>query len=259
MIQFFVSTRYVFNMLMAILLLPVLYVAGRRVLKNMPKLPEPTDTVGFVDVDAEREFQLLILGESTMAGVGVASHAEGFAGSVAQLLATQTNKNIHWQVHAKSGYTAKQIAKKIVPTITMSSADLIMIGLGANDTFTLNPPWCWQRHIRTLIQQLRQAYPHAPIIFLHMPPIRTFPALPPLLRFFMGNQAALLSNALAQTIAHYPNIYFPEESFSLHRWQQQANGSYEQLFSDGVHPSELAYGLWAKEIAKYMSSQNISI
>jgi len=259
MIQFFITIRYLFNILMAILLLPVLYFAGRRVLKNMPKLPEPTDTVGFVNVNADRKFQLLILGESTMAGVGAASHAEGFAGSVAQILSKQMNKNVHWQVHAKSGYTAKQVTEKIVPAVTVTSVDLIMIGLGANDAFTLNPPWHWQRHTHTLIQQLRQAYPHAPIIFLHMPPIRNFPALPPLLQFFMGNQAELLSDALAQTITLYPNVYFPDESFSLYRWQQQANGSYEQLFSDGVHPSELAYGLWAKEIAKYMSSQNISI
>jgi hypothetical protein len=43
-----------------------------------------------------------------MAGVGVSNHKEGFAGSLANELATELQTNIDWKVCAKSGYTAKK-------------------------------------------------------------------------------------------------------------------------------------------------------
>lgn len=245
------SIRYTLGAILVVPLLPLLLIDGWRIKRRIPDLPEPADTVGTFGTG--RPFQLLILGESTMAGVGAASHAAGFAGSLARLLAERLDAQIHWQVHAKSGYTAREVRQQLLPAVTTPHADLIVIGIGANDAFTGNTPWRWRRHTRALIRQLRHKYPDAPILFLHMPPIRNFPALSPLLRRTIGSLAELLGQELAQTAATFPKVYFPNDPLSLRRWQQQTNGSYEQLFSDGVHPSEAAYGLWAREVVFFLT------
>ncbi|MEQ8703403.1 MAG: hypothetical protein RIC19_05770 [Phaeodactylibacter sp.] len=63
--------------------------------------------------------------------------------------------------------------KASVPQIAETDIDLIVIGLGGNDAFRLNPPWRWRRNIRELITALRQRFSETPVVFTNMPPIIT--------------------------------------------------------------------------------------
>ncbi|MEM6691861.1 MAG: GDSL-type esterase/lipase family protein, partial [Planctomycetota bacterium] len=82
----------------------------------------------------------------------------------------------HWRVIARSGYTAQKVYEKLLPKVQSTQLDLIVIGLGGNDTFKLTPPNKWKRDIQRLILELRKRFPKTPIIFSNVPPIRSFPA-----------------------------------------------------------------------------------
>jgi len=246
------TIRYIFRAILTLPLLPIMLLEGWHIKRQMPQLPEANDTEGMADAHTDRSLRLLAIGESTIAGVGAPSHAEGLTGTLADILAKRLNTNIHWNVHAKSGSTARQVTERLLPKIAAETADLIVIGLGANDAFTLNPPHRWRRHLRGLIAQLRNRFGQTPIVFINMPPVNAFPALSPLLRFTIGNHVALLAEELTQFAQNEPNVYFDTRSMKPERWLSERNLDTADFFSDGVHPSALAYQLWAEEIAVFI-------
>lgn len=239
--------------------LPLLYFQGKALYKRIPNLPDADAPKGFVPADSGSTFRLLILGESTMAGLGVARHEDGFAGHFAQQLSTWLRRPVEWRVSAVSGYTAKQVTERIVPKLKVRPVDLIVIGLGGNDSFQLNRPHLWQRDVENLIKKLQQRYPKQPLAFLNLPPIASFPAFTPLMKWALGNWVRYLAAALEELVAKYPYVYFSSAEISLEYMQKrlgiiQASGDF---FSDGVHPSGYTYALWAADFCLFLQEQGV--
>ena len=75
--------------LLAFVLAPILFPQSRVVLANLPILPEADhDWEG--TIDGPDPLRLLVLGDSTGAGVGVESLREGLAGNLAEWLAPES-------------------------------------------------------------------------------------------------------------------------------------------------------------------------
>jgi lysophospholipase L1-like esterase len=139
--------RYVLGAIISLPLLPIMYFQGKKIRASVPRLPEAKDTEGYSQNTSGNKLTVLTIGESTIAGVGVKTHREGFSGTLADELAFKLNASINWKVYARSGYTANRVIEKIIPKISEESVDLIVIGLGGNDAFTLNSPRKWKKHI----------------------------------------------------------------------------------------------------------------
>ena len=246
--------KYYLGTLLTLPLLPLLYVQGKRVRASVPKLPEAKDPEGKSRWKGatDRHLRLLALGESTIAGVGVATHAEGFTGSLAHTLAQELRADISWKVYARSGFTARQVRERILPSLAEQKADIVVIGLGGNDAFTLNHPARWRREIRQIIEQLRQRYPEALIAFCQMPPIKEFPAFTPLMKGVIGNLVEILGEELTDLTKHYPKVLYQQERIRLDTWVERfaLDEPRTAFFSDGVHPSQLTYQTWAKDMAR---------
>ena len=248
------NAKYVIGATIAIPLLPLLYYQGKRIRSSVPKLPEATGVEGLCPSGSKRVLRLLSIGESTIAGVGVKTHAEGFTGTLGKEIAKKLNVNVAWKVYARSGYTAKKVTKKIVPKITWDKADIIVIGLGGNDAFTLNNPSEWRKDIYALIEGLHAKFGNIPIIFTNMPPIKEFPAFTPLIKFTIGNLVEILGNELNKVTANRANVYYSAQKITLADWigRLSPNATPSDFFSDGVHPSKLTYQFWAKDIADFI-------
>ena len=132
------NLKYFGGSLLAIPLLPIMYWQARKIRAAVPKLPEASGPAGVVNNNNKDEFKLITIGESTIAGIGVATHTEGFSGTLAKEIGSIIDYKVSWKVYAKSGYTARMVKNKLVPKITEKEADLIVIGLGGNDSFKLN-------------------------------------------------------------------------------------------------------------------------
>ncbi len=240
-----VNFKYFLGSIFAIPLLPLLYFQGKRIKATVPRLPEAQGTEGLVSI--------------TIAGVGVASHEIGFSGTLAKELATKLKVNVSWKVYAKSGYTAKRVAEKIVPSIAEKEIDLIVIGLGGNDAFALNSPNQWGRDIEKLIFALEKRYANTPIAFTNMPPIKEFPAFTAAMKFTLGNLVELLGEKLEQVVARRSHVYYQSQNITLKDWIERMNidSSEKDFFSDGVHPSKLTYQTWAKDFSDFLIQERI--
>ena len=255
------NIRYVSGAIVSIPLLPVLYFQGKQVRSTVPKLPEATGTEGETGIKRlnQRSLNVIILGESTMAGVGVPTHDEGFSGTFARELSQLLELQVSWKVFARNGYTARQLKDKLVPEIIEEQADLIVIGLGGNDAFTLNTPSRWKADIESLITAIRDRFPKSSIVFCNMPPIKEFPAFTPLMKWTIGNLVEILGNELQNVVNEHKNVHYTGERITLKGWIEkfQLDVETEAFFSDGVHPARLTYQTWARDVANIIVERRI--
>ncbi|MEM7575550.1 MAG: SGNH/GDSL hydrolase family protein [Bacteroidota bacterium] len=248
---------YMLSAVLAIPLLPLMYLQGKRIRARVPELPEAKVPQGRIEEGSAPPLRLLTIGESTIAGVGADLHENAITGSLAKQLAKQTGQQLEWRVYARSGYTAKRVTYKILPKIEEKEVDLIVIGLGGNDAFTLNRPWQWRRDICLLIEQLQTQFPATPIFFTNMPPIHEFPAFTWLIKRVVGGLVRTLGRELEQLVQDYDQVYYSSEVIHFETWQDryQVSGPVSDFFSDGVHPAPITYQLWGQDMASFILRQ----
>ena len=111
-----------------LLLGPLLLWQGRRVRATALRLPEaagPRTAEGSA-------LRLLIVGDSSAAGVGAAHQDEALAGRLAQALAARLGRPVGWQLVATSGHSSEQALAALAAT-ELAPADVLVTALGVND------------------------------------------------------------------------------------------------------------------------------
>lgn len=247
--------NYYLLVLAAVPCFPFLILEGKRIRKSVPKLSEPTDIHGITG-KFHQSLKLLTIGESTIAGVGVNSHREGFSGHLAASLAEHLQRKIKWEVFAKSGATAASTIQRLKDKEFGMKPDIVVVGLGGNDSFRFKNPSRWREDVEQLIEVLETKFPGCPIVFANMPPTSSFPAFSKLVKFFIGNITALMRREMLVIEQQHPNVYFSNEKIELKDWVNP-DRPIEMLFSDGVHPSGLTYKLWASDLGKYIVGEKV--
>lgn len=253
------SLKYSIGAMLAVPLLPLLYLQGRRVKNSIPNLPEAIGPEGASGSKTNSELNVLVIGESTMAGVGVKTHREGFAGTLADLLAESFYLYVQWKVQAKSGITVSRVSNELLSDLNEKGWDLVVVGIGGNDAFKLNNPVRWKAQIRSLIQDLVSKFGNVPVVFTNMPPIKEFPAFTPLMKWTIGNLVEILGESLKEVVAEFENVYYSSEVISIDTWSKKYNLSDDLglYFSDGVHPSKLTYQTLARQSAEFIAENEI--
>ena len=234
------QTLYVVGGIFALPLVPFLYWQGRRVRKKVGRLPDAEGaTVGKYGESAET-INLLVIGESTVAGVGASNHAEALSGQLAKYLSLELNKSVRWHVLGESGITVNETLERLVPHLPKDEMDFIVIALGGNDTFKVSSPNRWRNGMKKLIEITRENYPNCVIFLANTPRVKDFTVLPPTLKSVLW-RISLLHHENAKTLVkEYKNVYYYDE----------AGGVADGFFADGVHPSAHGYALWAEAMIK---------
>lgn len=243
--------RYFLGILLALPVFPVMYVQAKKLKRDFPRLPDAKNPQGKTEgVDPMR---VLMLGESSIAGVGVDDHEQSISGQLSNELSQLTGRSIDWQVVAQSGYTAQQVTEKLVPNIPNQSFDLIIVGLGGNDTFKIHTPWFWKKSMRALTSALHQKHPEAQVVITYMPPVHTFIAFSPLIRFFLGNLTILLGREMKRLAKDSDYLHYFDYVVLIEEWFRKGEtNDPSAFFSDGVHPSALTYMLWGQDTARFI-------
>lgn len=221
------------------LLLPVLLYQGKRTRRITPRLPEaqgsPTGQYG----EGKPDLRLLVIGESTAAGVGVAGHEQGLASQLALKLHERTGRTICWHTFGVNGIRLHQLNRKLAP-MELPEADLVLLSMGVNDTTGFTPRHRFRRQLLALRDTLAPGYP-GPLYLLSVPPMHLFTALPTPLRQIMGWRARQLNRVYEQLTREAPDA-FQYRSYS-------AITDTSLLASDGYHPNDRGYQAIAEALA----------
>jgi len=226
-------------------LLPLLWIQGKRVRASIPLLPTPTGP-DYGQVIAEGPvFSVLVIGESSVAGIGVETMEKSLAAHYARNLSKRLGRSVKWQVYAQSGITAHDLLKKVQREPFQGSFDLIIICLGGNDAFSVHSPGRWKKDCLALVQKIKKHH-QGPILFSDIPPIHDFPAFTKLLQSVLGNLVKLYRWSLQEIAAKEKDIYLVSIPLAIH---VRPGKTIHDNFSDGVHPSEITYTDWADDLA----------
>ncbi len=221
------------------LLFPVLLYQGKHTRKHTPRLPEAQGSPSGQYGEGVPDLRLLVLGESTAAGVGVSSHEQGLASQLALQLHERTGRTIAWHTYGVNGIRLVQLNRKLA-SMDLPEADVVLLSMGVNDTTGFTPRGQFRRQLLALREMLTQRYP-APVYLLSVPPMHLFTALPSPLRQIMGWRARQL-NRVYEQLARLAPVDF-------HYWSYPAITDTSLLASDGYHPSDKGYRAIAEVLA----------
>lgn len=221
----------------------MLLVQGRQVRRTTPVLPEAAGPREGTEGAGERggELSLLMLGESTAAGVGVDSQSDGLGRRAAGALASRTGRMVCWRVVARTGTTAEQALARLVPQIGGEGYDVIAVALGVNDVLRLTSRARWDRGIAALASALRaRLRPGGRIVLCGVPDLAMFPALPRPLRTMLGWHSRNLDRGLArEATTSATTVHMPLPSLAIPTWWAE----------DRFHPNAHGYRQWGAHIA----------
>jgi lysophospholipase L1-like esterase len=230
-------------------LLPLLLSQGRRVRDNALRLPEAAGARQGVVGQGRVALRVLIVGDSSAAGVGVGTQDEAFAGQLAQSLAERTGAAVGWQLVATSGHTAGDAARALAGT-PLQQADLLVTALGVNDVLDQTRP---ARFLAALDEIHALAVTRAQVTHTWhcgLPPLGTFALLPQPLRWILGRDAAHLDVSLVRHLEgqtrrlHLP---LPDAPRGPGKDDVTAEG---WMARDGFHPGLMGYRQWGRQVAE---------
>lgn len=225
-----------------LLRLPLIAVQGLCVAARATRLPEAAGPrqgkVGQGD-----PLRLLILGDSSAAGVGVDDQNNALSG---RLIAHLSQDHvIDWQLWARSGLTTAR-ALHLLSHKKAQHFDVAVLALGVNDTKNGVRINRWRHNYKQLIQNLTTRFGVRDIYASGVPPLGALPLLPEPLRSVLGTRAAQFDQALADICmydkqAHHLRFDIPFDP--------------KLMAQDGFHPSAALYEIWASQIAKAIQSK----
>ena len=225
-------------MIAKVLLGPVLLWQGRRVRATALRLPEATGPRAAPGA----ALRLLIVGDSSAAGVGAAHQDEALAGQLARVLAARLGQPVGWQLVATSGHRSAQ-ALAALEQAEVAPADVLITALGVNDVVEQVRP---RETLAALDRIHALASARAGVrVCIHCaaPPMHRFPLLPQPLRWFFGRQAVRLNAALARALHGQPHRHL------LHLPEAMQRDAARLMAADGFHPNPAGYALWAEALA----------
>ncbi len=234
------QTIYVLGGIVILPIAPFLYLQGQYARRKIGRLPDAEgETIGCFG-GGEEAVKLLVIGESTAAGVGARTHEAALAGQFARFLSCKIGKAVNWHVIGKSGITVRETIRELVPKIPDEKFDYIMVALCGNEVLKLRSPRNFRRDMLEFLGIMREKNPDAVVFITNAPAIRLSPVLPQPIKFILGHLSALHDKNIREFTAPMPNIlYFPQPSEVV-----------EDFFADGIHPSEKGYTLWSERMVE---------
>lgn len=225
---------------------PFLFLQGKYVRRKVGVLPDAQGATTGASGDHSETVKLLVIGESTAAGLGARTHEKALAGQFARFLSVKIEKRVSWRVVGKSGVTARQAINLLAPKIPDEKYDYILVALGGNDVLKLSSPQKWRGDMTEFLGILRGKNPDATVFLANCPAIRLSPALPQPIRGILWNLSKLHNANIRDMVARLENtFYFP-----------QPRDVSEGFFSDGIHPSEKGYADWAQRMIEYFWNED---
>lgn len=228
---------------------PVLVAQGRRLRRETPILPDAAQPWQG-SLAGPDPLHLLVLGDSTAAGVGADTQDDALPGNLARELQAWWSRDHHsslamprpprgveWRAVGENGATARDILERYIDAATDRSYDVVFVSIGANDALGIRSRAAFGRDIRSLLTRLRTASPNAVILMSSLPAFFRFELLPNPLRRNLYLHSRSLEAAARAVVATFPGVHMspPPPPYT------------EGFFAtDLFHPSASGYRDWAR-------------
>jgi lysophospholipase L1-like esterase len=225
-------------------LAPLLVAQALATRRRAPVLPEAEGAregaVGALDAPTLR---VLVAGDSSAAGVGVARQEQAVVGHFVQALQRATGRRIEWALRARTGLTTRGV-HDLLRAGDPFSADVAVVITGVNDVTHQLTARRAVRDRAALAEWLLATVGVRHVVFAPLPPMHRFPLLPEPLRRVIGGDARRHDAALARWAATRSDVSHATIALDL-----DAAG----MASDGFHPGEPVYRACGEALAVHVA------
>lgn len=224
------------------LALPVYAWQGLAVRRNTHRMVPPK-AVAFVSCKGKgTPISLLVIGDSSAAGVGVDDFSDSMAGRLPLLLSKKTGRPVNARTSGNNSATAGQIRDFVIPNLEHAKYDYIVINIGVNDAKNFHTGKRFCREFGGLLYAVHARFPDAQIIWSNILDMEKVPALPSPLNKILGIRGRILKRngeiLCGERGAHAP----------VSKWRPVR----ENFSADGFHASSEGYRIWAEEMTDYI-------
>ena len=233
---------------------PLLVAQALATRRRAPVLPEAAGPREGRVGQGGNAIRVLIAGDSSAAGVGVASQHQALAGHLTRTLHRRTARPVAWSLHARSGLTTQQVhallRSSALPCSPLARADVAVVVTGVNDVIEQIPSHRAALHRAALADWLLGEGIAAHVLFAPLPPMHHFPLLPQPLRRVMGDDAKRHNDALARWAVTRGDVSSIAIAMAL---------TPDVMASDGFHPGEPVYRACGEALAAHIAALCVKV
>jgi lysophospholipase L1-like esterase len=227
------------------LLLPVAAYYGLQIRRKTPRLPPPRGSqrgrLG-TSGDSSADLRILIMGDSSAAGVGADRVEDTLAPQLAAVIQARSGQSVSWRAAGANSAVARDLRDRILPNIEERDFTHIVLTVGTNDMKNYLTAMQFKKGFGGLLYAIHARWPDAKVVWspvLHMPDV---PVLPPVLAWILSlrtriiNQMGYRMCRERQGVAATPLPITSHEGFAV----------------DGFHANTAGYRHWAEHLAGYL-------
>lgn len=189
-----------------------------------------------------KPFIYVALGDSTAEGMGATRHSRAYTSIVFSSLKSRYRTAKYHNI-ARSGAVLTDVVSTQLPKALEIKPSLITISIGANDIIRRTSISEFESNLFLLLKTLQQKT-DATIVISTIPDLSLTPAVPKLLKKYSQYKAGKLNNVILQVgkATNTITVDLFEDSRSV------LEAFPEAIASDGFHPSDFGYAIWANTI-----------
>lgn len=203
---------------------------------------DPLDLDGSFGAPDAPRLRLVVLGDSTAAGLGVDDPADAYPALLARRLAEATDTRVELTALGISGARVEDVADEQAPAAAALDPDVVFVGIGANDVTHLTSLDDVRDRMERVLRILQET--GATVVVAGPPDMRVPVWHQPLrqLSYLRGRQ---VENAIAEVAraSGVPVVELAEETGPYFEADPEAH-----FGADGFHPGPLGYRRWADAI-----------
>lgn len=229
------------NGIVSWLLSPIALYLGLKVRSRTPRLLPPTGPkTGQIGKTGKAAYNILIIGDSSAAGVGVDDINETIGPQLAQILHQKTRAGVSWRIAGANSAISEEVRDYVVPNLQRGAYTHIVLCVATNDMKNFLSDRRFKKGFGGLLYALHAKWPDTPIIWTPMLDMTTVPGLPPLLRVILRMRADIINRRGRQLCRERHAIVTPP-----------LDSTDPSGFSvDGFHASAAGYHYWAGVLAQ---------
>ena len=193
-----------------------------------------------------KKFVYIALGDSTAEGYGASKPERSYPAILFDSL-KEAFQHAHYHNFGKRDATVKDVLDhQLEKTITVDPS-LVTISVGANDISKWTKLGAFEKRLNILFYRLTKET-SAKIVMNTIPDYSSLPAMPKAFRFFINIFIRRFNRKITKLADRYQvtlvDLY--QQSSSLVKQFP------ESIFTDGLHPSDFGYELWANTILSHI-------
>lgn len=227
------------------LLLPVAACYALGVRRRTPRIPPPHGCQRGRCGEGEATWRLLVMGDSSAAGVGADTTDETLGPQLAGIIHARTGETVRWRNAGANSAMAYDLRDRILPHIEERDFTHIVLAVGTNDMKNYLTATRFKRGFGGLLYAIHARWPEAKVIWspvIHMPDV---PVLPRPLAWILKLRTQII-NAMGyrmcrerMAVAATPLPVHSNEGFAI----------------DGFHANPAGYRYWAEHLAGFVMDE----